>query len=116
MGVGSGLVWAGAGFAAGLGVGYTAAGSRSGGDGNDEPLEDAEPARPEKKAVDPSSGDAKKGKKVFVAKCASCHNVVKDGPNTQGPNLWGIIGKQTGLAPGFKYTKANKSSGVTWSK
>merc|ERR1712194_90079 len=35
-------------------------------------------------------------------------------PNKQGPNLYGVIGRQSGQVAGFKYTKANKESGVMW--
>ena len=31
---------------------------------------------------------------------------------SQGPNLYGLIGRQAGSIPGFSYTKANKESGL----
>lgn len=65
--------------------------------------------------VDPESGDAKKGAKTFKAKCATCHTVNEGGPNGQGPNLFGVMGRQSGQVKGFKYTKANMKSGVIWS-
>jgi len=37
------------------------------------------------------------------------------GKNGQGPNLWGIIGRQSGGVEGFAYSAANKNSGITWS-
>ena len=96
-------------------------------------------------------GKAESGAKLFKAKCATCHTCNEGGPNKQGPNLFGVIGRQSGqvrkaqskVSPGrgrarrevsaardfyhcvsptpspaqvagFKYTDANKNSGVTW--
>ena len=59
-------------------------------------------------------GVADDGAKLFKAKCATCHSVNEGGPNKQGPNLFGVIGRQSGQVAGFKYTDANKGSGITW--
>ena len=59
-------------------------------------------------------GDATAGAKLFKAKCATCHTCNEGGPNKQGPNLFGVIGRQSGQVSGFKYTKAIKESGITW--
>lgn len=61
------------------------------------------------------SGSAENGAKLFKAKCATCHTCNEGGPNKQGPNLFGVIGRQSGQVQGFKYTAANKGSGITWS-
>eukprot|EP00747_Dinoflagellata_sp_TGD_P120890 gnl/TRDRNA2_/TRDRNA2_173343_c0_seq1.p1 gnl/TRDRNA2_/TRDRNA2_173343_c0~~gnl/TRDRNA2_/TRDRNA2_173343_c0_seq1.p1 ORF type:complete len:115 (+),score=32.58 gnl/TRDRNA2_/TRDRNA2_173343_c0_seq1:120-464(+) len=66
--------------------------------------------------VDVPSGDMKKGAKLFKAKCAQCHNIAKDGTNKQGPNLWGLMGRQSGMVDGFAYSEANKNSGIIWSE
>merc|ERR1712094_141794 len=56
------------------------------------------------------------GAALFKAKCATCHTNNDGGPNKQGPNLFGIIDKPSGSVAGFGYTKANKESGVTWTR
>lgn len=60
------------------------------------------------------TGNAAAGKLVF-AQCRTCH-VTDAGVNKTGPSLNGIIGRKSGSVPGFAYSPANASSGVTWTK
>ena len=50
-------------------------------------------------------GDAALGAKLFKAKCATCHTCNDGGPNKQGPNLFGVIGRKSGQVAGFKYVR-----------
>ena len=60
------------------------------------------------------SGDADRGKRVF-AQCATCHSA-EQGVNRVGPSLYGIVGRPAGSIPGFRYSTANKNSGITWTE
>jgi len=58
-------------------------------------------------------GDVEHGKKVFK-KCSSCHMIASGGKNMIGPNLWGIIGKESGSTSGYSYSKAMAAFGKKW--
>lgn len=63
-----------------------------------------------------AEGDAKIGEKIF-RKCKACHAVGEDAKNKVGPVLTGIVGKQAGQNPDFKYSKGMieaAEGGLTW--
>ena len=57
-----------------------------------------------------SAQDAAKGEQVFK-QCMTCHRIGPDAKNLVGPVLTGIIGRQSGTAPGFAYSAINKAAG-----
>lgn len=64
-----------------------------------------------------SAQDAAKGEQIFK-QCMTCHRIGPDAKNLVGPVLTGVIGRQSGTAPGFAYSTLNKSAGengLVWS-
>ena len=59
-------------------------------------------------------GTVEHGEKVFK-RCSACHMIAAGGKNMIGPNLWSILGKKTGIASGYKYSKALAAYGKEWS-
>jgi cytochrome c len=65
-----------------------------------------------------SAQDAAKGEAIFK-QCMTCHRIGPDAKNLVGPALTGVIGRQSGTAPGFTYSPLNKSAGeagLVWTK
>jgi cytochrome c len=63
------------------------------------------------------AADVAKGQAAFVRQCAICHTIDKGGENRVGPNLFGVIGRRAGTAPGFKYTNAFRNTATfEWSE
>ena len=61
-----------------------------------------------------ASTSAAEGAKVFK-KCAACHSIADGGKNKIGPALWGVLGRQAGSLPDYKYSKAMAAYGKKWS-
>lgn len=60
------------------------------------------------------TGNAAAGKTVFI-QCQACHSI-KEGENRVGPSLYGKVGSTAGQVAGFKYSDANKNSGIVWTE
>jgi cytochrome c len=56
-------------------------------------------------------GDPVHGEHLF-AKCAPCH--AKDNSVGLGPGLLGVVGRHAGSTPGFRYSRAMKTSNIVW--
>lgn len=50
--------------------------------------------------------------KAEFAQCSVCHSI--DGANGVGPSLKGVVGRKAGDFAGFRFSRALKSSGITW--
>ncbi|WFD43220.1 iso-1-cytochrome c [Malassezia psittaci] len=61
-------------------------------------------------------GDAKKGAHLFKTRCAQCHTIEEGGPNKVGPNLHGVVGRESGKAAGYNYSEANIKKDVLWNE
>lgn len=63
-----------------------------------------------------AEGDAAKGKAIYAAKCALCHQVGEGAKALIGPPLNGIVGQKAGAFPGFAYTPGfkEKFADTTW--
>lgn len=57
--------------------------------------------------------DISAGERSF-AKCRACHQIGEGARNLVGPELNGLIGRQSGAVEGYSYSNANKNSGLTW--
>jgi cytochrome c len=56
------------------------------------------------------------GEQVFRRVCLPCHDVGPEAKVKLGPPLNGIEGRKAGSFPGYNYSEANKSSGITWNE
>lgn len=65
-------------------------------------------------AAQAPAGDAQQGAHDFAI-CGACHQVGPTARNMVGPVLNGVVGRKAGTYPGFAYSNAMKTSGITWS-
>jgi cytochrome c len=62
-------------------------------------------------AMNPARGQPLEPPKTW-ATCAACH--AAEGSGSIGPTLRGVAGRKAGSVPGFGYSRAMKSAGITW--
>jgi cytochrome c len=60
-----------------------------------------------------AGGDAVKGAALF-GRCFICHTNAKGAGNKIGPNLFGVVGRKAGTAPGYSYSAAMANAGFAW--
>ncbi|MCC7463173.1 MAG: cytochrome c family protein [Gammaproteobacteria bacterium] len=61
----------------------------------------------------PTSCDRARGERVF-SKCAICHSRAPAVVSPAGPHLQGVVGRDSAALPQFKYSKALRELGQTW--
>ena len=49
-------------------------------------------------------------------KCKACHRIGEGAKSLVGPELNGLDGRHSGSVAGFRYSEANKNSGVVWNE
>jgi cytochrome c len=49
-------------------------------------------------------------------KCQACHAIGENAKNKVGPEMNGLDGRHSGSVEGYKYSDANKNSGITWNE
>lgn len=54
-----------------------------------------------------------KGEQLHKA-CVTCHTFESGGANGTGPNLYGVVGRQSGTHPGFAYSDPMKAHAKPW--
>lgn len=88
---------------------------------SDAPAPSAEPAAQPAAAPTPVSqnfadyvGNAEAGKAVYN-QCRACHSLKAD-ENRVGPSLHAIVGLPAGHLTNFRYSEANKNSGLVWNE
>ena len=57
--------------------------------------------------------DAVRGKQLYESRCIGCHSIEE---NRAGPAHKGVFGRKAGLAKGFDYSPAVKSSKLIWNE
>jgi cytochrome c len=57
-------------------------------------------------------GDATRGRELYTKECAACHSLSASTENA--PLHCGLFGRKAGTVPGFPYSEAMRSSGLTW--
>ena len=62
-----------------------------------------------------ASGDPAPGKALFRTICTLCHSNAPD-QNKIGPTLFGVVGRRSGVVPGYSYSDANRNSGIVWTE
>lgn len=62
------------------------------------------------------AGDLAAARALTVTQCSQCHTFDKGEKHGQGPNLFGLIGREAAAVPGFVFTDGIKESlkGKKW--
>ena len=63
-----------------------------------------------------AADDLTAARELTIRQCSQCHTFEKGEKHGQGPNLFGLIGREAAAAPGFVYSEGIKESlkGQVW--
>ncbi len=62
-----------------------------------------------------SAGDITLGKRIFN-RCKACHNLTQAKRTRLGPNLNNLFSRTAGTASGYKYSRALREAGFSWTE
>ena len=48
--------------------------------------------------------------------CTPCHSIKKGAKNKIGPNLFGVVGNEVGIVPGYKYSREYRDGKWLWTR
>ena len=66
-------------------------------------------------SIRPMTGSG--GEVAFATSCSGCHKVENGTSHRIGPDLWGVVGRKPGTAPGFAdYSAAMRARGGVWTE
>jgi cytochrome c2 len=66
-------------------------------------------------SIRPMTGSG--GEVAFATSCSGCHKVENGTSHRIGPDLWGVVGRKPGSAPGFAdYSAAMRAQGGVWTE
>jgi cytochrome c len=61
-----------------------------------------------------ANADPLQGEAAFTRDCGTCHVISPTPTPRQGPNLYGVVGRQAGKLKGFAYSKALARAQFSW--
>ena len=63
-----------------------------------------------------AADDLTAARELTIRQCSQCHTFEKGDKHGQGPNLFGLVGREAGSAPGFVYSEGFKEAlkGQIW--
>ena len=63
-----------------------------------------------------AADDLSAARDLTIRQCSQCHTFEKGDKHGQGPNLFGLLGREAGSAPGFVYSDGFKEAlkGQVW--
>ncbi|MFY0730744.1 c-type cytochrome [Pseudomonas sp. NFX15] len=63
-----------------------------------------------------AEGDAQAGEKVFKRLCSGCHQIGESARAFFGPQLNGVIGRQSATTTDYVYSDAMKAANLVWTR